>query len=75
MARSDLSDAEWRIIAPLLPNKSSGVPRTDDRRHSAWLIGKQWLDCLPFKLGQVISPMSYVQPPFSELESLGNRFA
>lgn len=32
MARFDLSDAEWRIIEPLLPNKPRGVPRTDDRR-------------------------------------------
>lgn len=32
MARFDLSDAEWAIIAPLLPNKPRGVPRTDDRR-------------------------------------------
>lgn len=32
MARFDLSDAEWAIIEPLLPNKPRGVPRTDDRR-------------------------------------------
>lgn len=32
MARFDLSDAEWRIIAPPLPNKPRGIPRTDDRR-------------------------------------------
>jgi len=32
MARVDLSDTEWRIIQPLLPNKPRGVPRTDDRR-------------------------------------------
>lgn len=32
MARFDLSDAEWRIIQPLLPNKPRGVPRADDRR-------------------------------------------
>ena len=32
MARFDLSDAEWSIIAPLLPNKSRGVSRVDDRR-------------------------------------------
>jgi transposase len=31
MARFDLSDSEWRIIAPLLPNKPRGVPRSDDR--------------------------------------------
>ena len=32
MARFDLSEQEWAIIAPLLPNKPRGVPRTDDRR-------------------------------------------
>ena len=32
MARYELTDAEWKIIAPLLPNKSRGVKRVDDRR-------------------------------------------
>jgi transposase len=32
MARFDLSDSEWSIIALLLPNKPRGVPRADDRR-------------------------------------------
>ncbi len=32
MARYDLSDKEWAVIAPLLPNKPRGVPRVDDRR-------------------------------------------
>ncbi len=32
MARFDLTDAEWTIIQPLLPNKPRGVPRVDDRR-------------------------------------------
>ena len=32
MARYDLSDAEWTVIAPLLPNKPRGMPRVDDRR-------------------------------------------
>jgi transposase len=30
--RFDLTDKEWAIIAPLLPNKPRGVPRVDDRR-------------------------------------------
>ena len=30
MARYDLSEAEWRLIAPLLPNKPRGVARVDD---------------------------------------------
>ena len=30
--RYELTDGEWLIIAPLLPNKPRGVPRVDDRR-------------------------------------------
>ena len=32
MARFDLTDFEWSIIQPLLPQKSRGVKRVDDRR-------------------------------------------
>jgi transposase len=32
MARFDLTDFEWPVIAPLLPNKPRGVPHVDDRR-------------------------------------------
>lgn len=30
--RYELTDREWAIIEPLLPNKSRGVPRVDDHR-------------------------------------------
>jgi transposase len=30
--RYELTDHEWLIISPLLPNKPRGVPRVDDRR-------------------------------------------
>ncbi len=30
--RHELTDKEWLIIEPLLPNKPRGVPRVDDRR-------------------------------------------
>lgn len=30
--RYELSDREWAIIEPLLPNKPRGVARVDDRR-------------------------------------------
>jgi transposase len=30
--RYELTDFEWSIIAPLLPNKPRRVPRVDDRR-------------------------------------------
>ena len=29
MRRYDLTDFEWRVIEPLLPNKPRGVPRVD----------------------------------------------
>jgi transposase len=29
--RFDLTDFEWSVLEPLLPNKSRGVPRVDDR--------------------------------------------
>ena len=32
MRRHELTDEEWSIIQPLLPNKPRGVPRVDDRR-------------------------------------------
>ena len=32
MARSDMSDLEWGFIKQVLPNKSRGVKRVDDRR-------------------------------------------
>lgn len=55
MARFDLSDAEWRIIEALLPNKPRGVPRTDDRRVLNGIIyvlrtGSPWRD-LPERYG------------------------
>ena len=32
MTPYDLTDFEWSVIQPLLPNKPRGVPRVDDRR-------------------------------------------
>jgi transposase len=32
MSRYDLTDFEWCVIQPLLPNKPRGVPPVDDRR-------------------------------------------
>ena len=39
MSRYDLTDFEWRVIEPLLPNKSRGVPRVDDRRALNGIFG------------------------------------
>ena len=55
MARFDLSDAEWAVIEPLLPNKPRGVPRVDDRRvvNGIFYIlrtGSPWRD-LPGRYG------------------------
>jgi Putative transposase of IS4/5 family (DUF4096) len=30
--RYELSDYEWSVIKPMLPNKPRGIPRVDDRR-------------------------------------------
>lgn len=32
MRRHELSDEEWAVIEPLLPNNSRGIERVDDRR-------------------------------------------
>ena len=32
MRRHELSDEEWAVIEPLLPNKSRGIERVDDRQ-------------------------------------------
>ncbi|ESY90273.1 transposase [Mesorhizobium sp. URHB0026] len=55
MSRYDLSDFEWRVIKPLLPNKPRGVPRVDDRRVMNgifWVLrsGAPWRD-LPERYG------------------------
>jgi len=49
MSRYDLTDFEWRLIEPLLPNKPRGVPRVDDRRvlnGIFWVLrsGAPWRD-------------------------------
>jgi transposase len=55
MARFDLSDREWVLIKPLLPNKSRGVARVDDRRVLNGIFyvlrtGSPWRD-LPERYG------------------------
>lgn len=53
--RYELSDFEWSIIAPLLPNKPRGVARVDDRRvlnGIYWRLrtGSPWAD-IPERYG------------------------
>jgi transposase len=55
MARYDLSETEWRLIEPLLPNKPRGVARVDDRRVLNGIFyvlrtGSPWRD-LPARYG------------------------
>ena len=71
MARFDLSDAEWRIIRPLLPNKPRGVARVDDRRvlNGIFFIlrtGSPWRD-LPERYGPI--------PPSTTVSTAGPRRA
>jgi transposase len=47
--RYELSDVEWDVIKPMLPNKPRGVPRVDDRRvlnGIFWVLrsGAPWRD-------------------------------
>ncbi len=32
MSQYELTDFEWGVIEPVLPNEPHGVPRVDDRR-------------------------------------------
>ena len=53
--RYELSDFEWSIIQPLLPNKPRGVPRVDDRKvlnGIFWRLrtGSPWAD-IPERYG------------------------
>jgi transposase len=53
--RYELSDFEWSIIEPLLPNKPRGVPRVDDRmvlNGIYWRLrtGSPWAD-IPERYG------------------------
>lgn len=55
MARFDLSDVEWGLIEPLLPNKPRGVARVNDRRVLNGIFyvlrtGSPWRD-LPERYG------------------------
>ena len=66
MARFDLTDPEWAIISPLLPNKPRGVPRVDDRRvlnGIFWTLrtGSPWRD-LPERYGPVHDGLQSLQP-------------
>ena len=49
MRRHELSDQEWAVIEPLLPQNSRGVARVDDRRVLSGIVfvnrnGLRWRD-------------------------------
>ena len=55
MARYELTEFEWKVIQPLLPNKPRGVPRVDDRpilNGIFWVLrsGSPWAD-MPERYG------------------------
>lgn len=62
--RYELTDQEWVIIEPLLPNKPRGVPRVDDRRV---LNGILWR----FRTG---SPWSEIPERYGPSTTCYNRF-
>lgn len=51
--RYDLTEFEWNVIKPLLPNKARGVPRVDDRRvlNGIFLSAKVRFAFLPERYG------------------------
>ena len=66
MARFDLTDFEWSVIQPLLPNKPRGVPRVDDRRvlnGIFWRLrtGAPWAD-IPERYGPLHDLREPLQP-------------
>jgi transposase len=75
--RYELSDFEWSIIQPLLPNKPRGVPRADDRKvlnGIYWRLrtGSPWAD-IPERYG----PATTSRKPLSALgqdRGLGSHF-
>ena len=71
--RYELTDFEWSIIEPLLPNKPRGVPRVDDRKV---LNGIFWRLRAGGNSGTLRSAHDLLQPlrPVAETGGLGPDF-
>jgi transposase len=74
MSGYDLTDFEWRVIQPLLPNKPRGVPRIDDRRVLNGIFrvlrsGAPWRD-LPERYGPRTTCYNRTQHPAQEQPAL-----
>lgn len=85
MARFDLTDAEWSIIAPLLPGaegKKNGRPRPDDRKvlNGIFFVlrtGTPWRD-LPERYGPyttALQPLGQEGHMAADIRSLGGEVA
>jgi len=61
MARFDLTDFEWSVIQPLLPNKPRGMPRVDDRRVLNRIFWRLRTGA-PWAVSQTQSAMGHPQP-------------
>ena len=72
--RYELSDYEWRVIGPMLPNKPRGKPRVDDRRilnGIIWVLssGAPWRD-LPTPRKRIVVSLSLETGPRMDSTSL-----
>ena len=60
--RYELSDYEWSVIKPMLPNKPRGIPRVDDRRIlNGYLLGLAFRRTMARSARQLRSPYDLLQ--------------
>jgi transposase len=67
--RYELSDYEWTAIKPMLPNKSRGVPRVNDRRVLNGIFGS----CVQVRLGATYRRPMVPAPPVTIVSFDGGR--
>ena len=60
--RYELSDYEWSVIRPMLPNKPRGIPLVDDRRILRHLLGVALRRTMARSARRVRSPYDLLQP-------------